>query len=70
MFTFFEQISNFLGNAIDFIVSFFTNLVNFFKMIFTSFSFLLQICASLPVPVQAACICMISAAVIYLIVGR
>lgn len=70
MFQFFEQIGQFLGSIVDFVVNFFTNLVNFFKMIFSALSFLVEICAALPVPVQAACIAIISMSVIFLIVGR
>ena len=70
MFQFFEQIGEFLGSIVDFIVSFFTNFINFFRMIYSALIFLIEICAALPVPVQAACIAIISMSVIFLIVGR
>lgn len=70
MFQFFEQIGNFLGSIVDFIVNFFTNLFNFFTMIFSSLSFLVEICVALPLPVQAACLAIISMSVVFLIVGR
>lgn len=70
MFQFFDQISQLIGSVVDFVVNLFNNFVNFFRMIFTSLSFLVEICAALPVPVQAACLCVISASVVYLIVGR
>lgn len=70
MFEFFDQISSLIGNVVDFVVTLFSNFVNFFVMIFKSLSFLVEICAALPVPVQGACLALISASVIYLIVGR
>lgn len=70
MFPFFEQIGNFLGNAIDFVVSLFSNLVSFFQIIFTSFTFLVDICVALPAPIQAGCLCMVGVSVIYLVIGR
>ena len=70
MFQFFEQIGNFLGSIVDFVVNFFTNLINFFRMIFTSLSFLVDICVALPLQVQAACLAFISISVVFLIVGR
>lgn len=70
MFQFFDQIGNFLNSIVDFCVNFFTNLVNFFRMIYTALSFLVNVCSSLPLPVQAACLCIISMSVIFLIVGR
>ena len=70
MFQFFEQIGEFLGSIVDFVVSFFTNLINFFTMVFSSLSFLIEICAALPLPVQAACLAFISVSVVFLIVGR
>lgn len=70
MFQFFEQIGDFLGSIVDFVVSFFTNLINFFTMVFSSLSFLIEICAALPLPVQAACLAIISISVVFLIVGR
>lgn len=70
MFQFFDQVGSFLGSIVDFVVNFFTNLVNFFKMIFSSLSFLVEICVALPLPVQAACLAIISISVVFLIVGR
>ena len=70
MFAFFDQIGSLIGSVIDFIVNLFTNFVKFFQMIFTSLSFLVEICAALPLPVQGACLCVISVSVVYLIVGR
>ena len=70
MFQFFEQIGEFLGSIVDFVVSFFTNLINFFTMVFSSLSFLIEICVALPLPVQAACLAIISISVVFLIVGR
>lgn len=70
MFAFFDQIGQLIGSVINFIVTIFTNLVNFFRMIMTSCLFLFEVCAALPVPVQAACMAICGAAVIYLIVGR
>lgn len=70
MFQFFDQIGSLIGSVVDFIVNFFSNFVKFFQMIFTSLTFLVEICASLPVPIQAACLCVISVSVVYLIVGR
>lgn len=70
MFQFFEQIGEFLGSIVDFVVSFFTNLINFFTMVFSSLSFLIEICVALPLPVRAACLAIISISVVFLIVGR
>lgn len=70
MFAFFDQIGSFFGSIIDFVVTLFSQLVSFFQIIFTSFTFLIDICASLPVPIQAGCLCMIGVSVIYLVIGR
>lgn len=70
MFEFFDQIGQFLGSVVDFVVSLFTNLINFFTMVYQALVFVIDICAALPGPVQAAAFCIICAAVIFLIVGR
>lgn len=70
MFQFFDGIGKLLGSIVDFVVNFFSNLVNFFRMVFSSLSFLVEICAALPLPVQAACLAIISISVVFLIVGR
>ena len=70
MFQFFDQIGSFLGSAVDFVVNLFSQLVNFFRIIGSSFTFLIEVCAKLPVPVQAGCLCIIAVCVIYLVIGR
>lgn len=70
MFQFFDQLGNFFGSIVNFVVNLFSHLVNFFEIIFTSFSFLINICLRLPVPLQAGCLAIIAVSVIYLVVGR
>lgn len=70
MFEFFDQIGSFLSGVVDFIVTLFENLVMFFQMIASSFTFILEVCAVLPTPIKAGCIAIIAVSVIYLIVGR
>lgn len=70
MFEFFDQIGSFLSGIVDFIVTIFENLVMFFQMIATSFSFIIEVCSILPVPIKAGCVAIIAVSVIYLIVGR
>lgn len=70
MFQFFDQLGNLISSVIDFIVTLFSQLVMFFKMLFSSLTFLIEICQALPVPVMGACICIICVSVVYLIVGR
>lgn len=70
MFAFFDQIGGLLSSVIDFIVTLFEQLIAFFQIVFTSFSFVIQICAALPTPIKAGCLCMVAVAVIYLVIGR
>ena len=70
MFQFFDQLGNFFGSIVNFVVTIFEQLINFFQIIFKSFSFLIDICLRLPVPLQAGCLAIIAVSVIYLVVGR
>lgn len=70
MFEFFDQIGSFLGSVVDFVVMLFEQLVNFFKIIISSFTFVIEVCAVLPVPVQAGCLCIVAVSVIYLVINR
>lgn len=70
MFEFFDQIGSFLGSVVDFIVMLFEQLVNFFKIIISSFTFVIEVCAVLPVPVKAGCLCIVAVSVIYLVINR
>lgn len=70
MFAFFDQISSLISSVIDFVVTIFENLIRFFQMLFSSLSFVVQMCAALPTGVQAAALCLVCASVVFLIVGR
>lgn len=70
MFAFFDEVSNIISSVINFVVTLFEQLVNFFRILFTSFSFVIDICAALPLPIRAGCLCIVAVAVIYLIINR
>lgn len=70
MFQFFEQLGNFLGKIVDFVVSFFNNLISFFLMLTKSLMFVVEICFALPLPLQLACLVIVCVAGVFLIIGR
>lgn len=70
MFQFFEQLGNFLGSIVDFVVSFFENFISFFLMIGDSIWFLIEMCMALPEPVQLASALILFVSGVFLIVGR
>ena len=70
MFTFFEQIGGFLTGIVDFIVMLFGQLVNFFKILFASLSFVVEVVGYLPAPIQGGCLCIIGISIIYLVINR
>lgn len=70
MFTFFEQIGGFFAGIVDFIVMLFEQLVNFFKIIVESLSFVVKVVGYLPGPIQGGCLCIIGVSIIYLVINR
>lgn len=70
MFAFFDQVGNIISSVVDFVVTLFSQLVNFFKILLSSFNFLIEVCSALPAPVKAGCLCMVAVSVIYLVINR
>lgn len=70
MFSFFEQIGGFLTVIVDFVVMLFEQLVNFFKIMAASLSFVVQVVGYLPGPIQGGCLCIIGVSIIYLVINR
>lgn len=70
MFEFFDQIGNIISSVVGFVVTLFEQLVNFFKILFSSFAFVVEVCAVLPAPIKAGCLCIVAVSVIYLVINR
>lgn len=70
MFKFFDQIGDSIAAVFSFVVNLFKNLIEFFKIIGSSLSFVVEVAAILPTPIKAGILCMIGVAVIYLVIGR
>lgn len=64
MLDWFLSFGNFLSSIIDFIVSFFTNVVEIVVLVFKGFNYLISIVVYLPVQYQAIIIAFISFCVI------